>query len=400
MALAVGTICYLNYGEGPPAVYHTRLVLGHVTGTEHLIRTPDGDVYVEDLSHANPDLVSFEVGPDDGTIPVGIPPGSVYGFRGMTMQEYHAILADGRVELAAEQARRGIVAPAAMVAGPMSWYLAESIPGRKIGELVQPVPGFPQDGDYGLVRLTDSEGNSRPCLVKQMVPEEVAAFCEERVGLARASESAEGSDRSASEDVRTMEVRYAISGERQRSFRESVAEMTQVDFDDFPLNPRTSLPYLKAISSLAESAFAQHLSWVSQSKIPEGDRAIHEDEVLARAIDLAITYDALQVSNLASMELLIRRRQLIAQAHQYNPSAPSYDGADHFMGTSYRPGSGVIVQELTEYVSRQMHQESLILKERRKQAEMKGTGKGKGPGKPTPPPNPKAPAPGAGGAGK
>lgn len=342
MALAVGTLCYLNYGEGPPAVYHTRLVLGHLTGTEHLMRTPDGDCYVEDLSNGNPDLVSFEVGADDGTIPIGIPPGAAYGFRGMTMQQYQAMLAEGRVELAAEQARRGIVVQPPVAAAQMSWYLAEAFPGKKIGEMVQPVPGFSQDGDYGLMRLTDSDGNTRPCLIKQMMADDVAAFCEERIGLARASESAEGSDRSAP------------SGERQRSFRETVAEMTQCDFDDFPLTPRTSLPYLKAVSSLAESAFAQRLSWVSQSKIPEGDRAIHEDEVLARAIDLAITYDSLQVSNLASMELLIRRRQLIAQAHQYNPSAPSYDGADHFMGTSYRPGSGVVVQELTEYVSRRI----------------------------------------------
>ena len=37
----------------------------------------------------------------------------------------------------------------------------------------------------------------------------------------------------------------------------------------------------KAVSSVAESCYAQHLSWVAQSKIPEGDRAIHEDEVLA-----------------------------------------------------------------------------------------------------------------------
>lgn len=127
-----------------------------------------------------------------------------------------------------------------------------------------------------------------------------------------------------------------------------------------------------------------------------------KDEVLAKALDLAVTYDALQVSNLASMELLVRRRQLIAQAHQYNPSAPSYDGADHFMGTTFRPGGAIVIQELTEHVSKQMHQESLILKERRKQAEMKSgaMGKGKGKEKTTQPPNAKAGAPGPGGAGK
>ena len=48
MALQAGQLCYLNYGEAPPCV-HTRLVLGHIQGFDHLIRTPDGDEYIETL---------------------------------------------------------------------------------------------------------------------------------------------------------------------------------------------------------------------------------------------------------------------------------------------------------------------------------------------------------------
>lgn len=199
--------------------------------------------------------------------------------------------------------------------------------------------------------------------------------------LARTSEATEGTDRYAAEDARTLEVRYSPSGERHRGFKETVASMVQSDFDDFPLEPRTTLSYLRAVSSVAESAFAQHLGWVSQSRIPDGDRAIYENEVLSRCIDLAISYDALNIANLASFELLVRRKQLLAEAHAYNPSAPSYEGADHFLGTSYRPGGAIVVPELTEHVSRKLHQESQILKEKRKQAEYKdskGKPKGKG----------------------
>lgn len=32
--------------------------------------------------------------------------------------------------------------------------------------------------------------------------------------------------------------------------------MTQADFDDFPLEPRTALSRMKAVASVAESAFA------------------------------------------------------------------------------------------------------------------------------------------------
>ena len=110
---------------------------------------------------------------------------------------------------------------------------------------------------------------------------------------------------------------------------------------------------------------------------------VHENEVLSRALDLAISYDSLNIANLASFELLIRRRkQLLAEAYSYGGTNPSYAGADHFMGTSYRPGGAIVVPELTKYVADRMHQESQILKEKRKQGELKG---GKGKDKPNPP---------------
>ena len=398
MAFPAGSLVYHDYGEGPPQVVHTRLVLGHIAGHEHMIRTPDGDTYIEVLDQSNPDLVGFYVGPDDGSLPLGVAAASVYGFRQMTLAQYQQILADGRIEVLAEQNRRGIVPPAPAVLGQHVWVLAESVPGHPIGEQVVPPVGHAREGDYGLMVFADNEGNSRPVLIRQLAIENIPAFCEERIGLARSSEALEGSDKFASEDVRTLEVRYAASGERQRNFKETIAEMVQADFDDFPLEPRTSLSYLRAVSSVAESAFGQHLGWVSQSKIPDGDRAIHENEVLSRALDLAITYDSLNVSNLASFELLIRRKQLLAEAHAYNPSAPSYEGADHFLGTSYRPGGAIVVPELTEHVSRKLHQESQILKEKRKQAEMKGKGPGRG-GKPSGPQAKAKPGHGDGGSG-
>ena len=91
-----------------------------------------------------------------------------------------------------------------------------------------------------------------------------------------------------------MEIRYGANGERLRSFREAVSEMQEVEFSDFPLAPRTTLAYLKAVASVAESCMSQHLAWVAQSKIPDGDRAIHEDELLARVLDTAVTSQCVQ----------------------------------------------------------------------------------------------------------
>jgi len=394
MALQAGQLCYLNYGEAPPCV-HTRLVLGHIQGFDHLIRTPDGDEYIETLDGSNPELVGFHIGPDDGSLPHGVVPGEVYGFAPLTVAQLNAILTAGRRAVEAERLRLGLAVAAAPAPNQVVWVLAEWLPGKRIGEQIVPPAGFLQDGSYGLAQIEDGEGNTRPTLIYQTPVDSIGSFCEKRIELARKSEALEGEDISACDDVRTLEVKFGVNGSRSRQFKDTVLEMAQVEFEDFPLEPRTTLPYLKAVCSVSESAFGQHLAWVQQSKIPDGDRAIHEDEVLARATDLAVGYDSLNICNLASFELLVRRRQLLADAHSYNPSAPSYEGSDHYMGTTHRPGGAIVVPELVKHVADRMHQESMIMKERRKQGEYKGKGRG---GKPFQPP--KAEPKGGGGQAK
>ena len=124
---------------------------------------------------------------------------------------------------------------------------------------------------------------------------------------------------------------------------------------------------------------AQHLAWLQQSRIPDGSRASFEDEILSRILDAAISYDCLAVSNLASFEILARRKQLIAdEAHAYNPASQSYEGSEYWMGNKFKHGASV-VPALTEHVAKKLHADSQIMKERRKLEEAKGKAKGKPP---------------------
>ena len=389
--IPTGSLAFLDYGEVPRCI-HTRLIVGHVENDHYQVLTPDYDCYVEQISAANGDLVQFWLGAAGGGIPAGVPNRSVYGFRAMSANEFANQLAAGAAMADAERARRGLNQPAGGVAAPAAppaagplaaaavggfvWVIAEHVDGRKIGERVLPPAGHPCDGDWGLMRIVDNKNVERPVLIGSVAESEVGVFCEQRIQAARSSEALEGDDISASDDVRTLEVTYGLNGERQQGFRESVKQLQQVEFGDFPLEPRTCLEYVRAISSIAESATAQHHMWVGSSRIPEGDRSIHEDEVWARIIDAAICYDCLNVSNLCCIELACRRRQLIAEAHSQSPAAPSYMGAEHFMGQTYKTGGGVVVPSLTDYVSKQLHAQAQILKEKRKVNEAKGAGKG------------------------
>eukprot|EP00435_Cladocopium_sp_Y103_P007924 s2848_g2.t1 len=335
------------------------------------LKATSADYYFESYNHYG---VHEDIFQDGVTIPAFqqaiTQSRSVYGFRPMRAADVARAMATGRNEADLERARRGLgaaraagvaaqqAAPADPNAPPpvppdartMVWVLAEFVPGRKIGEKLIPPLGSPQMNGWGLMDVTDSDNHTRPCLIRQIDEAGIGQFCDERIGLARSSESCEGDDRIAGEDVRTLTVTYGMNGERHRGFRETVKELTMCDFEDFPLQPRTSLEYCRAIASVAESATAQHHVWASGSRIPEGDRSLFEDEVLARILDAAIMYDCLNISNLACIELVCRRRQLLAEAHSASPAAPSYMGAEHFMGQTYKAGGGIVVPSLTDYV--------------------------------------------------
>ena len=397
--LVPGDVCYVDYGEAPQCV-HTRLVVGVVDRATHefMILTPDMDSYIEVLDSSNSDFAAFYRAGRGAAIPPGLNPAIIYGFAPMSAQDLARHLQQGRADADQERILPGLGAMpvvGAPAADDSIWILATMVEGRKVGEQVVPPPGFPQLGDYGLVQVNDSKGAQQTAMVRRIRPDDIAATCEQLVQLARSTEACDGDDRQASEDIRTMAVQYAANGDRLRLFKESVGEMVECEIDDFPLAPRTCLEYLRAISMVAESSVAQHNAWVQQSRIPESSRAAYEDEALSQILDVAITFDCLQVCNLAPFELLVRRKQLIAEAHQYNPSSPSYEGAEHWMGNRYKSGGAIIVPAFTDHVAKQLQAESQ--KDRRKLAEAKGVGRGRG----APPPKavPKGGQPAASGSG-
>jgi hypothetical protein len=393
MAL-VGSVALVRYAIAGAEVWHERQVIAHITDDVYVICTPDMDVYAEDLSITNADLQGLRMRAAVGGVPYGINAATVYPLPAWTVAQQATISQLASVEAAAERLARGVgaVAPpvaggavVAVVAAGRAWVLCETIEGHAIGEQVTFPVGGAVDGEYGLMTLPGLRV-PRPVLVRNIAITDLDAFCEERIGWARDSIAVAGNDLSVSEDVRTLSIKFAPDGTRSRTFRESVQEMILVDFDDFPFAPRTTQAYVKEVCKMAECCHSQHLGWVQKSKIPDGDRAIFEDEILSQAIDLAVMYDGLCISNLACFELLIRRKQLLAEAHIHNPGAPNYEGADHWMGMGSRPGGAIVVSALTQHVSSKMEAESRILKERRKAGEnrsalgIRGGGRGRGRG--------------------
>ena len=402
MSVRIGDLCYVEY-HGYPGVFHTRLATAHIENDEWLIATPDLDLYPEELNARNGDISQF-FHSSTGAIPRRVPRGSIYAFQPMTAQEYARIMSQGQRAAEAEKIRRGLgpAAPAgggagAAVAAPAAvgaptlragggddgddaevWVLVEHVDGHKIGEELTLAAGSPQEGNHALVHVLGKDGKDFVVRAQKRKRADIGELCEQVIQAARMMEAKLGDDPLVSDDVRTLSIKYGPNGERCRTFRESIQEMRQVEMEEFPLSPRTCLEYLRAVAEISESCYGQRLSWVQNARIPEGDRAVFEDEVLSKVLDAAIKIDGLNVCNSLAFEMIVRRKQLLCEAHVGNPAQPSYEASDYFMGVQYRPGGGIVTPSLTERVAKRMHEESQVLKEKRKMREAKGSGKSKG----------------------
>ena len=90
--------------------------------------------------------------------------------------------------------------------------------------------------------------------------------------------------------------------------------------------------------------------------------------------------EGLNLKNLASMEYINRRRQLLREAHREDPSKPTFEGAQYYMGDEDVSSGVYLAPSLKAHVASEMAKEAAIEKERRKAREARA-GKGGAPKK-------------------
>lgn len=82
-----------------------------------------------------------------------------------------------------------------------------------------------------------------------------------------------------------------------------------------------------------------------------------------------LTVDQLNPSGLQSDELVVRRMQVIRDAHRISPSPPDYTAADHCIGWRYKKQAHGIDSGLASHVANELKSEAQIAKESRKAKE-------------------------------
>ena len=103
--------------------------------------------------------------------------------------------------------------------------------------------------------------------------------------------------------------------------------------------------------------------------------------MLSRTVEMAACVDQLNLPSLLSFEFILRRLQVIEEAHVLSPSMPSYDAAEHRMGEQHKKGAVLVFPKLAKQVATRVKAETELAKEKRLSREEKkliGKKSGKG----------------------
>lgn len=183
-------------------------------------------------------------------------------------------------------------------------------------------------------------------------------------------------------DVRILPVLFDSADERYRTMAEA-----EIDFDDFPLQgPRAVSHDVRTLRRMGLDFLLHHEAWLKKSGVRTSDRSVHEHSAICRALHFMVTYDQLNLPALASAEAMNRRRALIEHAHSGRPDAPSYEGAEDFLGIKDCADGSVVDPALTQHAARRQAAKAEVLKqtrlatEERRNAGKKGDPKGDGKG--------------------
>jgi hypothetical protein len=199
-------------------------------------------------------------------------------------------------------------------------------------------------------------------------------------------------------DARLMTV-TTIGGQRVKAlFRAAVDAVQEVNFVDFPVpGPRTALWCLKFINRRNGGAIDWHRFWEHTHGLKSEFWGVGEHLMIMQAVDLALTYDALDVVNLGAFELMIRKAQLIEYSYsEWGGGGMSSDGAGAdgkekkdkkgkgrgglmrvglydepqiFMGGHKEFGDIMVAPDLLDYVSKEVERDASVLKQVRKARE-------------------------------
>lgn len=173
------------------------------------------------------------------------------------------------------------------------------------------------------------------------------------------------------DDARTLAVDYDGQGERQKPWRLGCREMKEVPFEDWPLEgPRTVLHLAKHMERHGKTPSAFLERWARSKRVEDSDRVYHELPTLIDSLELLVTYDQVNIANLAGVEVMARRLQTVFDAYELNPRRSNFEAAKYFSGMG--SATDAVAPELRSFVARKARDDAEVEKQRQKVRELRG----------------------------
>ena len=177
------------------------------------------------------------------------------------------------------------------------------------------------------------------------------------------------------DDARTLPILIGDDGVRFREFPEGVRLLQESAWGDWPVRgPRTVRWVFAFMCDRAETPTAHHTRWRTMCRLQPQDAGVSLHECARRCLELLVTYDQVDVTNIAGAEILSRQVQLVEEKwkDRVAGSLPSGDiehDSHFYLGTSMSRGDLCACPLLQSWIAEQLSAESAILKERRKARE-------------------------------
>eukprot|EP00435_Cladocopium_sp_Y103_P074179 s45_g47.t1 len=342
-------------GDANGLDFHHRIFWFRVDRSVWIISTPDADVYEEDY---------------DGVTVVPLSRNSLYpqGYAGqMYVPDPVDLMADyPEMKRQAEslavvrgcQDRPGVVptADAPDIGG--QWRVAD-VDSKRFGEII-PI-GELADGATNVALTAD--GKQKRLHYKDgeiMTLELVSDFQKwseaKRPGLP-------GGDAG---DLRILGCVKLASGKRQLALNRALELMSDSKFDDWPhRGPKAVREFLENVVESGGDLNNYHSAFMRKSGLSDNSAAAHEYKNLLSIVRLAISYDQLDCSNLASIEQAVRRILEIQTAVRRNPKHPTFDAFDYNVRGTVDEMGGARAPGYAEWMAEQQRAEAKSLKSTR-----------------------------------
>ncbi|CAE7845041.1 ANK1 [Symbiodinium microadriaticum] len=340
-----GDVVYVQY-HADPGVFHTRLLADQVDGAEWMIITPDRDIYPELLDATNADfsrmyhaadgnmVISFEL---EGRRPPSRGPVVVF-LRLVNRREHR------QLPQTPTQPRRPLLP--CNRARMTTWVAIEDGGAYKRGDVIAVDPGPLPPGHVILGTRAIVPAGADFITAKKVLPDQVPML--------------------RFDDIRVLPVQFDAQGVRRREFNSAAALLHETVPQGGGLQLQGPASLLNVVKMMRDQNFTPatfHEYWIRSSELAKGDRSVYEHECLSRILESMLTVDQLNAPCLQSAELLVRRMQVIREAHRISPSAPDYSAADLFMGWKYRKSGQGVDAGLAAHVATELKNEAAISKE-------------------------------------